>query len=142
MTELPASLPGRPLYVNIAGGKLYISAHDAFHLKKQREFRRLIRAAHPDRNHCSWPQVAPANSSRPVHDGKRRRRGGMPASVWSRRQEALEMQSVTWKPIACCLYRIHTTPRQVQQLMYAGGTDAEKPAHRRRANVLVQLEAG
>jgi hypothetical protein len=54
MTELPASLPGRPLYVNIAGGKLYISAHDAFHLKKQREFRRLIRAAHPDRNHCNW----------------------------------------------------------------------------------------
>ena len=40
--------------MNFEGGKLYISVHDAFHLEKEREFRRLIRAAHPDRNHCTW----------------------------------------------------------------------------------------
>lgn len=27
---------------------------DAFHLEREREFKRLIRAAHPDRNHCNW----------------------------------------------------------------------------------------
>jgi hypothetical protein len=51
---IPSPLPGRPFYVHFEGGKLYISAHDAFHLEKEREFRRLIRAAHPDRNHCIW----------------------------------------------------------------------------------------
>jgi len=52
--SIPAPLPGRPFYVSFEGGKLYISAHDAFHLEREREFRRLIRAAHPDRNHCIW----------------------------------------------------------------------------------------
>ena len=54
MTQLPDPLPGRPVCVNFEGGKLYISAHDAFHLERLREFKRLIRAAHPDRNHCIW----------------------------------------------------------------------------------------
>jgi hypothetical protein len=54
MTQIPSQRPGRPLCVNIEGGRLYISAHDAYHLEKQREFKRLIRAAHPDRNHCIW----------------------------------------------------------------------------------------
>lgn len=54
MTQIPSPLPGRPLCVNVEGGRLYISAHDAFHLEREREFKRLIRAAHPDRNHCNW----------------------------------------------------------------------------------------
>ena len=54
MTQPPAPLPGRPLYVSVAGGKLYVSAHDAFYLQTQRDFTRLIRAAHPDRNHHIW----------------------------------------------------------------------------------------
>ena len=54
MTQIPSPLPGRPLYVNVEGGRLYVSAHDAFHLAREREFKRLIRAAHPDRNHCTW----------------------------------------------------------------------------------------
>jgi hypothetical protein len=32
----------------------YISAHDAFHLEGEREFKRLIRAAHPDPSRPVW----------------------------------------------------------------------------------------
>jgi len=54
VTQPPAPLPGRPLYVSVAGGKLYVSAHDAFHLQTQRDFKRRIRAAHPDHHHSIW----------------------------------------------------------------------------------------
>lgn len=51
---VPPPLPGRPLYVPYEGGKIYISAHDRYHLEKLREFKREIRKAHPDRNSCIW----------------------------------------------------------------------------------------
>jgi hypothetical protein len=54
MSEVPAPLPGRPLYVSVHGGRVYVSAHDAFHLEQEREFKRKIRLAHPDRNHYRW----------------------------------------------------------------------------------------
>lgn len=54
MIQLPAPLPGRPFYLNVEGGRIYISVHDAFHLERQREFKRQIRFAHPDRNQHSW----------------------------------------------------------------------------------------
>ena len=54
MIHIPAPLPGRPLYLNVEGGRLYISVHDAFYLERQRGFKRQIRLAHPDRNHQRW----------------------------------------------------------------------------------------
>lgn len=54
MIQLPAPLPGRPFYLNVEGGRLYISVHDVFHLETEREFKRQIRSAHPDRNHHRW----------------------------------------------------------------------------------------
>jgi hypothetical protein len=54
MIQVPAPLPGRPFYVNVEGGRLYVSVHDAFYLQRQGEFKRQIRLAHPDRNHHSW----------------------------------------------------------------------------------------
>lgn len=54
MIQIPAPLAGRPLYLNFKGGRIYISVHDAFHLERQREFKRQIRSAHPDRNHHNW----------------------------------------------------------------------------------------
>ena len=38
------SATGSPLCVNVEGGRVYISAHDAFHLAREREFKRLIPA--------------------------------------------------------------------------------------------------
>src|SRR5437588_142597 len=46
-SPLPFPLPGRPFYVNSDGGKLYICVHDVFHLRKQREFKRVIRPPRP-----------------------------------------------------------------------------------------------
>lgn len=43
-------LPGRPFFLKCEGGKIYISVHDRFYLEKQREFKRRIRARHPDTN--------------------------------------------------------------------------------------------
>ena len=54
MTQIPFPLTGRPLYVNFKGGKIYISAHDAFHLERERGFKRLIGAVPPARNHRNW----------------------------------------------------------------------------------------
>jgi hypothetical protein len=54
MTPLPAPLPGRPFYITIDGGRLYVSVHDAYHLERERQFKRQIRMAHPDRNHQRW----------------------------------------------------------------------------------------
>ena len=53
-SPLPSPLPGRPFYVSSDGGRLYICVHDVFHLQKQREFKRMIRNAHPDRNRRVW----------------------------------------------------------------------------------------
>jgi hypothetical protein len=54
MIDVPAPLPGRPFYINIDGGRLYVSAHDTYYLERERAFRRQIRLAHPDRNHQHW----------------------------------------------------------------------------------------
>jgi hypothetical protein len=54
MIQLPAPLPGRPFYLNVEGGRLYISVHDTFHLEREREFKRQIRTVDPDRNHHRW----------------------------------------------------------------------------------------
>lgn len=54
MIQVPAPLPGRPFYLNVEGGRLYVSVHDAFYLQRQGEFKRRIRLAHPDRNHHRW----------------------------------------------------------------------------------------
>jgi hypothetical protein len=54
MIPLPAPLPGRPFYITIDGGRLYVSVHDAYHLERERQFKRQIRLAHPDRNHQRW----------------------------------------------------------------------------------------
>ena len=43
-------LPGRPLFVPYEGGRIYISVHDRFYLGRKREFKRKIRASHPDVN--------------------------------------------------------------------------------------------
>jgi hypothetical protein len=54
MIQVPAPLPGRPFYVSVEGGRLYVSVQDAFYLQRQGEFKRRIRLVHPDRNHHSW----------------------------------------------------------------------------------------
>ena len=54
MIELPAPLPGRPFYIAIDGGRIYVSVHDAYHVERERQFKRQIRLAHPDRNHRRW----------------------------------------------------------------------------------------
>jgi hypothetical protein len=54
MIQVPAPLPGRPSYLNVEGGRLYVCVHDAFYLHGQGEFKGRIRLAHPDRNHHSW----------------------------------------------------------------------------------------
>lgn len=54
MIQIPAPLPGRPLFLNVDGGRLYISVHDAFYLERQRAFKRQIRLVHPDRNRRQW----------------------------------------------------------------------------------------
>lgn len=54
MIEVPAPLKDRPFYVTIDGGRLYVSAHDTYHLEQARAFKRQIRLAHPDRNHQRW----------------------------------------------------------------------------------------
>jgi hypothetical protein len=36
MIEVPAPLPGRPFYININGGRLYVSAHDTYCLERER----------------------------------------------------------------------------------------------------------
>ncbi len=51
---IPNPLPGRPLFVSYDDGRIYISAHDHFHQEKLREFKRLIRNAHPDRVPQIW----------------------------------------------------------------------------------------
>lgn len=51
MTEIPAPLSGCPFYVNIDGGRFYVSVHDARQVECVRAFKRPIRLAHPDRNH-------------------------------------------------------------------------------------------
>lgn len=50
LPEVPPPFPGRPLFVNYDGGRLYISVHDRYHLERLREWKRKIRNAHPDRN--------------------------------------------------------------------------------------------
>ncbi len=50
LSALCPPLPGRPLFVTYEGGRVYISAHDHFHLEKKREFKRRIRVGHPDVN--------------------------------------------------------------------------------------------
>jgi hypothetical protein len=54
MIPIPAPLPGRPFYISIDGGRLYVSVHDAYHLERERQFKREIRLAHPDRNRQRW----------------------------------------------------------------------------------------
>jgi hypothetical protein len=54
MIHIPAPRPGRPLYLNIEGGRLYVSVHDAFYLERQRDFKSQIRLAHPDCKHQRW----------------------------------------------------------------------------------------
>lgn len=51
--EIPPALPGRPLYLQFEGGKVYVSAHDHYHLKMLRRFKSELRRAHPDVNHNS-----------------------------------------------------------------------------------------
>jgi hypothetical protein len=54
VSKLPAPLPGRPFYITIDGGRLYVSVHDAYHLERERQFKRQIRLAHPDCNRQRW----------------------------------------------------------------------------------------
>jgi hypothetical protein len=51
MTEIPAPLP---FHVSVQGAKVCISVRDAFHLERERDFKRQIRLAHPDHNHHCW----------------------------------------------------------------------------------------
>lgn len=76
MIQLPAPLSGRPFYLNVEGGRLYISVHDAFHLERAREFKRQIQGAHPDRNHHRWA------SSRTRHLLKARERWERQEARW------------------------------------------------------------
>ncbi len=54
LPEVPPPFPGRPLFVNYMGGRVYVSAHDRYHVERLRQFKREIRKAHPDRNRLRW----------------------------------------------------------------------------------------
>ncbi|MEK7579617.1 MAG: hypothetical protein AAB469_00240 [Patescibacteria group bacterium] len=49
MSVIPAPLPGRPAFIEMNGGRIYISVHDRWHMAEERRFKRRIMAVHPDR---------------------------------------------------------------------------------------------
>ena len=53
MIEFPAPLPGRPFYITIDGGRIYVSVHDTYHVERERQFKR---AGVVERNELNQPQ--------------------------------------------------------------------------------------
>lgn len=49
-SRIPNPQKGRPLFVEHEGGRIYVSAHDRWHLKILRKFKRQVFRHHPDRN--------------------------------------------------------------------------------------------